>query len=443
MLLVVCWSAAFGQEEGFCQSERFKRAHAGYCIIDIETGAEIGSQNGEEFFVPASLQKIAMSVAALAILGKEHRFTTRLEYQGNIDAEGVLHGDIWIQGGGDPTLSLDVISEWASAIRQKGIRKVDGKILVDASYFETALASPFWFFEDLGNYFGPGACGLSINKNMYKITFQPGANEGDPATILKTDPPLPDLVAHNEVTTGPAGSGDRVYVFGMEYSPVQFYRGTVPIDQPSLTIRAAMPDPPRFCAASLCNQIEATQGIGRSKCYEKTELLSQKESPALEKILEEMNLYSVNLHAEHLLKTIGNGSLKEGAKILESFLNNLGIPAIVRDGSGLARTNMLTPRGFATLLREIRKNPLYQSLYATFPQPGREGSLKAFLPLQGAQLRAKTGRMGQIGNLGGYLILPSGKEYAFCLFCNNYNGPLSDIDEETHRFLNHVIVNFN
>lgn len=387
------------------------------------------------------MQKIPLSAAALAALGPDHRFTTELSYEGTIDNEGILLGDVWIRGGGDPTLSMDALAEWEAALKKQGVQKIDGKLRVDASRLESALASPYWYFEDLGNYYGAGPSALTINENTYRITFQPGAKEGDPATILKTDPVIPDLMVNNEVTTGPAGSGDQVYIFGAEYSPIQHYRGTVPIDRPELTVKAAIPDPAQFCAKTFSAKIQPSQGIEivTSPPTNPQIPLCRKESMPVKDIVNAMNLYSVNLYAEHLLKAIGSGKGRQGRIGLEQFLKNLGIPSQVRDGSGLARTNLITPRGFAALLREIRTNPVYQPIYESFPEAGKTGTLRAFPLLANAVLRAKTGSMSNIGNLGGYIRLPSGKEYAFCLFCNNFDGPMSEIMLEMHRFLSSIL----
>ena len=209
MLLFLCFLFVVQELPAqFFQTDSFKRAQIGISIVDVETEKEMFSANGEQFFVPASLQKIPLSAAAVAFLGEEYCFSTMLEYEGKITSDGHLQGNIWIRGGGDPTLSLDIFAQWEEAIKREGISKIDGKIYVDASCFETGLASPYWQFGDLGNYYGAGASSLTINQNLYRVTFQPGKKEGDPATVLKIDPPIPYLQIHNEVSTGPAGSGD-------------------------------------------------------------------------------------------------------------------------------------------------------------------------------------------------------------------------------------------
>lgn len=427
-------------EEFFNKNPSFKRAHIGIYIAEVETKKEAFSCNAEQFFVPASLQKIVTSAAALEILGENFCFHTDLGYQGTVDEKGVLKGDIWVRGGGDPTLSLEIFSKWEEALKKKGIEKIEGKILVDPSCFESALASPYWYFEDLGNYYGAGASGLTINRNAYEVTFRPGKLEGEPATIEKIEPEMPELLIQNEVTTGPAGSGDRVCIFGSEYSPLQFYRGTVPIDAPTFTVKGAIPDPASFCAAALSRKLQTAQGYEIVKNIKgKKNNLLRIESRPLKEILKEMNHNSVNLYSEHLLKIIGKGQARKGTLEITKFLKKFKIPAEVTDGSGLARTNYITAKGFVELLCQIRNKSSYRSVYHSFPELGKEGSLETFPLISNAEIKAKTGSMAHIYNLAGYLTLESGKEYAFCLLCNNYQGSPNEIKNEMHRFLTHLV----
>lgn len=434
LFLFSCFVSPLSFAEEFFTSDTFKRSHIGIYIQDVKTGELLYAKNAEEYFIPASLQKIATSVAALALLGEEYRFKTEFGYEGTIDAEGVLEGNLWIRGGGDPTLSLSCFAEWEERVKKAGIKKVKGKILVDSSCFENGLASPYWYFQDLGNYYGAGASGLTINNNLYHVTFKPGKKVGDPAEVIKLDPSIPDLIVHNEVTTGPAGSGDQVYIFGMEYAKDQFYRGTVPLDEPTFTVKGAIPDPASFCALKLKEKIETTEGIGFQK-LEGKKALTLIESPPLKEIFKEMNGMSVNLFAEHLLKAMGKGRSKEGALIIEQFLKKQEIPCQVKDGSGLARSNYMTPKGFATLLKKIHEVPSYKSVFASFPEAGTPSTLALFPPIPGCVIKSKTGSMSDIYNLGGYLILPSGREIVFSIFCNHYLGPTKEIRREIHSFL--------
>lgn len=438
VLFCLIFSVVHAQEY-FNKTESFQRAHIGICIVDMKTGKEVYSFNAHQYFVPASLQKVITSVVAVDLLGPDFCFKTDFGIDGEVDEKGNLQGNVWVQGGGDPTLSLDIFEQWREALKKQGIQKIKGKLLVDASCFESALASPYWYFQDLGNYYGAGASGLSINQNLYHVTFQPGLKEGDPATILKIEPTIPNLLVQNEVTTGPPGSGDQVYIFGSEYSPLQFYRGTVPIDQPFFTVKGAIPDPPSFCAVTLCKQLKIEKGYEMARLEKGGEILMSAHSIPLREMLKETNKESINLYAEHLLKVMGEGTAQKGTLKIAEYLKNLGIPAEVRDGSGLARNNYLTPKGFVSLLYHIKKMPQLRCVYESFPELGKEGTLYQFKKVSKATVKAKTGSMTGIYNLGGYLTLESGKEYAFCVICNNYQGPLKEIKGEMHRFLTEFV----
>lgn len=419
----------------FSHTEEWQRAHIGIYILDLNTQKPIYQKNAEQFFIPASLVKIPISTAAVALLGEDYCFTTSLEYEGSIH-EKMLEGNLWIRGGGDPTVSLAHLSQWETDLKSL-ITKINGTLFVDTSCFETALASEYWSFQDLGNYYGAGASGLTLNQNTYHITFQPGEKEHDPATVIKIDPSIPNLTFYNEVTTGPAGSGDQVYVFGSEYSPIQFYRGTIPIDQSTFTIKAAIPDPALLCGSLLSKQLNPTKGIQlireKNKSIPQQTVIACYKSPPLKELLKPMNRFSINLYAEHLLKALGKGNSKQGTKCVEEFLKSLHIPSQIHDGSGLSRTNLLTPKGMVTLLSHIRNSAIYLPVYASLPESNQTGTLQFFSKI--SRLQAKTGSMTNIYNLAGYLTLSSKKQYAFSIFCNYYKGDVKNMKKEIALFL--------
>lgn len=436
--------AAKELSECFCQTEEFQRAHIGIYVLNLKTQKPIYQKNAEQFFIPASLMKIPISAAAIAILGENYRFTTSLEYEGKIDDEKNLTGNVWLRGGGDPTITLASLLQWETDLKSH-IAKINGTLFIDTSCFEIALASSYWSFQDLGNYYGAGASGIALNQNTYHITFQPGKKENDPTTVIKIDPPIPGLTFYNEVTTGPAGSPDLAYVFGSEYSPIQFYRGTIPIDQSTFTIKAAIPDPALLCGLLLCKKLHPTQGMQiirekNTSASQKTVIASYS-SPSLKELLQLMNRFSINLYAEHLLKAMGQGSSKQGTILVEEFLKTLQIPSQIHDGAGFSRTNLLTPKGIVTLLSHIKRSCEYHSICTSLPKPKQDGTLQFFPKISHSCLQAKTGSMSNIYNLAGYLTISPEKQYAFAIFCNHYKGPISDIKKEMALFLETLVEN--
>jgi len=424
--------------EEFLRSPHLEKGHIGIALLDCKTGTMIAEHQSDRYFVPASLTKIPLTFCALETLGPDYRYKTVLGYEGVIE-EGVLKGCLFIKGGGDPTLNADVLDHWKEVLTEKGIATIAGAILVDDTIFETAMASPYWNYQDIGNYYGAGASGLTFHENYYSITFKPGEKLGDPATVIKTTPPLKGVHAFNEVTTGEAGTGDQVTVFGSEYFMTQYYRGTVPIDVETLTIKAALPDPALFCGIQMAEQIPSTLPVQRVPFPpEKMIELDSHLSPPLKNIIKIINTKSHNLYAEHLLKSLGNGQAAKGLTAFNNFLKVRHIDGVFYDAAGVARVNMITPKAMVALLYQI-KNSKNSSLFIDSLAERNEGTLDFIDSLGEAEIRAKTGTLCKVFNLSGYLTLANGREVAFCIMCNNINHPILSLKEDINRLIKKIV----
>ena len=162
----------------FATRPELRGAQIGIDVIDVAGGKRVAGFNPFQALIPASTQKLITTAAAHDLLGPEHRFYTDLVYTGRIE-NGTLRGDVYVIGGGDPTLAspymagvprLDaVINRWREAIRAAGISRIEGRVVGDDAYFGTDGASAGWPWADLGNYYGAGAYGLNINENSYQL----------------------------------------------------------------------------------------------------------------------------------------------------------------------------------------------------------------------------------------------------------------------------------
>lgn len=431
----------------FLYSEEWMhRAHIGASLIDIPSGQELFAHNSKQYFYGGSIQKIALSLCAINLLPKSFRFETRIEKRGFIDSNGLLEGDLWIIGGGDPTLCPKDLELGINELQKTGLKKISGKIYLDTTHFETARASRYWNFEDIANYYGAGAYGLSFNQNQYHITFKSGSKEGLPAQVIGLDPPLEDLLIHNEVTTGPQGSGDQAFVFGSEYSPLQYYRGSIPLEAETFSIKGALPDPALLIATQLSKAFLPSQGyeiVREKRALENRELLFSHFSPFLHELIQQMNPISDNLIAEHLFKEIGAGQGHVAAKKIQEHLSSLGITCHIQDGAGLAKGNLFTPYSFTKLLRHLRSNSKYNDLINSLATPGK-GTLASFPPFKQAELKAKTGSARQTLAIAGYLSTrnnqldstSNNQELAFSLFFNHCELENKALQSKLYEWLN-------
>ena len=307
----------------FAQDSELAGAVISISVIETESGRMIGGHQGQLTCIPASTQKLLTTAVAMDVLGEDHRFTTKLLLTGTVE-DGVLNGNIYIVGGGDPSLGspyLDgvpgmdrTIDRWQAAIATVGIRRINGRVIGDGSYFGTDGASGGWPWSDIGNYYGSGAYGLNIHENFYFLDFLQRGRVGSIPPVQRTRPEVPGLKLTNELRSGPRGSGDQAYVYGAPYGYNNYVRGTIPIGTGRFTIKGAIPDPALFTAQLLCRRLEEA-GISVSLPAESDRsigdglladgrVIDTYASPPLSELVDRTNLRSNNLYAEALLREI-------------------------------------------------------------------------------------------------------------------------------------------
>jgi len=435
------------------KDKALKHASWSVCVMSSKTGKIIAEYNSEMALTPASTMKVITTATALSILGSNFKFKTQLEYSGNIDSLGTLHGNLYIKGGGDPTFGSDrfantnaevILSDWIVKIKSIGIKKIEGKIIADAAIFDNQFVSPDWTWEDIGNYYGTGACGLSIFENQYHIYFKAGKNIGDTATIESIYPEIPYLQLINNVKTGKANSGDNVIIYGSPFSNIRILDGTVPLGKSNYSVEGSIPDPSFFFAyyfnkklsengISISQLPETVRNMKLDKKFIDTSrvLISTYFSPNLESIVYHTNLKSVNTFAEHLLKMMGvkkaqEGSFDAGTKVVEDFLASKKIDIAgfsMNDGSGLSPLDKVTTKQMAGFLLQFMNDAGYDAFYKSLPIAGKSGSIASLFKGTVAEnnLRAKSGYLSGVRSYAGYVTNKSKEVLTFSIIVNNYD----------------------
>ena len=232
--------------------------HASFSVsvYDLEKELPIIKYNAEQSLTTGSVLKVLTTSSALQILGNEFKFQTSLAFEGKL-IDKTLEGNLYILGGGDPTLGPDeksmatLISHWIKKIQHLGIQKITGKIIGYGGLFEKQLTPDTWTWKNMGNWYSAGPCGLSIHQNTYSLYFKPAQKVGNIAQVLHTEPSIPFLQFINEMKTGKTGSGDNGYIYGTHHTFVKYLRGTIPAGKKAFAIKGAIPDPAFFAAYTL------------------------------------------------------------------------------------------------------------------------------------------------------------------------------------------------
>jgi D-alanyl-D-alanine carboxypeptidase/D-alanyl-D-alanine-endopeptidase (penicillin-binding protein 4) len=434
-------------------------ANASICIAvsDSQTGEILIKSDPQQSLEPASILKLVTTATALEVFGPGFRFKTTLTASGTIRND-TLFGDLRIVGGGDPTLGSNYFpennhfwEEWVHAIKSKNIGVVTGNLFLDASIYESQMIPNTWLWEDIGNYYGAGASGISVYDNLYEIHLSSGEEPGKPTKIERINPEIPGLELQNEVLSSDLNS-DQTSVFGSPMENRRIIRGTIPRNKNDFVIKASMPDPSAFVASEFRKKLSAS-GISVSgetkfgKVVQKDTVmdLSIIQSPPLSEIIRVTNHESVNLFAEHFLKQLafsktGLGSTTDGCKFIVEFWKNKGLDMtgfFMNDGSGLSRFNAITATQMVNILNYMKTKSVYSTdFYQSLATVG-SGTLTVFsnenFPNQ--CLRAKSGSMTRVRCYAGYLNTDNGRQLSFTVMLNNFSCSQSEATKKIEEVL--------
>lgn len=417
----------------------------GVAVSDLNTGEILLKSEPQLSLVPASVLKTVTTATALEVFGPEYRFNTTLSYSGTIRND-TLFGDLQVIGGGDPTLGSKYFPEnepfpdkWIEAIQQLNIRNIQGNLIVDAGIYEKQMIPNTWIWEDMGNYYGAGACGLSAFDNLYEIHLDSPKEADKPTKITGISPEIPNLDLKNEVLSSDTNS-DQAYVFGSPMESKRIIRGTIPKNKTDFVIKASVPDPPALLASIFRKKLTINDiSISGQTIFEKAtigEIIVKTKSPPLSDIISITNHESVNLFAEHLLKHLawqatGLGTTKDGCKFVEQFWKDKGIDLsgfFMNDGSGLSRFNAATASQLLAVLNYMHNQSKYSSYYTESLPTSGNGTLYMFNPNEFPEdcLHAKSGSMTRVRCYAGYLTTISGRQLSFVFMLNNFSCTQSD-----------------
>lgn len=446
----------------------FDRTIWGVIVTDT-TGRVLFQHNADDLFVPASNTKLVVAATASALLPPDFHTTTKVFGTDGLD-DGILHGDLVVYGGGDPTFSarcygLDTLtagvcdSIWtrmdmlADSLVARGLKAVEGKLVGDGSYFLPELVHPAWETYDLNWWYAAPVSGLGFNDNSVDFAWAPGPRVGAPA-VVTFQPNLGNFLFENRTHTVEAGNRSTIDFFRAPGTMHIWAEGTAALDHPPDTAYFALPNPNLYFAQALRAALAARGIAVEGPTVATTDSMlyrDARQSPALATLdsrpLSDMLFpildSSQNWFAEMLLKLLGKtqrdtGSWAAGLAVERRFLmDSVGVDSTafhLVDGSGLATSNLIAPRTFVQILRYMRNNPNNAAFMRGLPRAGMPGTLEdrfVGTPLDGRVI-AKTGSISHVNSLSGYLKKPNGRTLIFSVIANNhalsYAAMLHEID---------------
>lgn len=425
-------------------------------VWDAETGRSLYERDTGRSFIPASNTKLYSTAAALDILGPDFRFETRLETDGSIQ-NGVLAGNLIVVGSGDPVIGGrftdgDITAHfrsWADSLKALGIRSIDGHIIGDDDAFDEEYIGYGWQWDDLPWWYAAEMSALSFNDNCVDVRLE-GATEGMPA-VLSWEPMMTSYVTtrNESITIGPERSIEEDY-FRVQGTNDFVIASKVPEGRTEVE-SLAVSNPTAFFVHVL-REVLLSEGIAvRGRSIDIDELavkpsgndhhhLFSHFSPSLAEIVMPLNKRSQNLYAEQVLRAIavakppteaepaaGSSALALDRARKQTF-GAAGIDTMrlqLVDGSGLARQNLVTSTMTARLLHYMWHHDnadTREAFVLSLPVGGVDGTLSSRMRDTAAEgnVRAKTGTLGNVAALSGYVDTANGRTLIVSMMANHY-----------------------
>lgn len=478
---------------GMMAEPTFKESTWGLLVVDLESGEPIYELNADKLFVPASTTKLFSVAAALEVLGPDYRFETPVYARGEVDAAGVLHGDLILVASGDLTLGgrtdtegriafvdadhiyagfspgaavtepdpLAGLKELARQVKQSGVTSVDGDVLIDDRLFEEA--------ESSGS--GPKRCSpIVVNDNLIDVTVSP-RKAGELAEVAWR-PECSALVVDARVLTVEAGQKTELDI-ELHDERGLVVRGRIAADESPRLRPIEVEEPADFARRLFIDALQREEvpvqasavndnchrELPDSSAYTGLRKVACLESPPFSENARLILKVSHNLHASTLPLLLaakqGQRTLGEGLKVERDALVRLGVDVnsiSFGGGAGGTRADYITPRATVALLRTMSQRPEATVFRNALPVLGVDGTLhtavQANSPARG-KFQAKTGTLVWHNGLtdrqlltskalAGYGETKSGRKLALALFVNNVH--LNDALTPTHigQKLGHV-----
>jgi len=421
------------------KNDKRGRENLGVSVFSLSRQETLFELNAESPLMPASTVKLLTAVVALRKLGPDYTYKTMV-YADKAPKNGVLEGNLYLKGGGDPSLVTERLFLLAADVLRTGIKEVRGDIVVDDWIFDQIGHDPRRIPTETDRPYNAPVGGLSFNYNSTTVYFRPGERLGDPARVF-VEPDTGYVRIKNDAKTSKAGSAykiDAVRASSDESGDTIRVTGSIPLGMTEQRRYFNIVSPSSYSgyAMKMLLEMRGVRFAQSSKIVHKevphTAIkITELGSLPLSEIVKLMNKYSNNFIADTILKTLGKelrgspGTMDKGLEVLNEEALRLGLDTKglnLVSGSGLTRINRMSTRQFIQLINASYLDfEVLPELLSSLPIAGRDGTLRS--RMHGTQafgrLRGKTGSIDGVAAIAGVVQSRGGELLAFSVMMND------------------------
>ena len=383
---------------------------------------------------PASIMKLVTTYAALDLLGPAFSWSTPVYADGPV-RNGVLDGNLYIQGQGDPKLVMERTWLLLRRVQGLGIRAITGDIVLDRSAFENVDIDPAAFDGETLRPYNVAPDALLFNFKSVVMTFVP--NRTAQVAQVGFDPPLAGVNLQPTVPLSAGECGDWRTALAAEIAdPTRLrFTGSYPAACGEKVWAVAYADPRSYGARAIGgmwtemgNQLRGQVREGRVPA--ELAPLFEAASPPLAEVIRDINKYSNNVMAQQLFLTLGlqqkkRGTLDAARTTMRQWWNDRigtgeGQP-VFDNGSGLSRDERISAAALGRMLQVAWRSPVMSELMSSLPASGVDGTLKRRGLRSGGAAHLKTGTLRDAAGVAGYVDGTSGRRYVVVAIANHAN----------------------
>ncbi|MBA2619621.1 MAG: D-alanyl-D-alanine carboxypeptidase/D-alanyl-D-alanine-endopeptidase [Acidobacteria bacterium] len=416
----------------------YANARWGVFVLSLKDGRVVCSRDGRQLFNPASIQKTLTAIVALDRLGADFRFKTSVLAANQPDADGNLNSDLTLYGTGAPDFDSEQLTDLVNQLQAKGLKRVKGNVVGDASFFKGASIGDGWTWNDLQWYYGAEGSALSFRENQAAIFMNADGKPAATTDLMQIRGEMkPVESGHIEAFGAERGlESNEIYVWG---NGKRAY-GRIAVHNPALWAAKTLKESLQQKGIIIDGDVKSVdwKTENRADTASLSELAAVQSKP-LGELVQRMNKHSVNLYGEVFLRTIGKrfgaeapdesreiqelrGDDSAGAAVVKKWLRekNVVVDDIqIRDGSGLSRLDFVTPEAFGRALVYAAKSNFGQVFADSLPIAGTDGTLGGRLGNAKGKILAKTGTITFVNSLTGFAQATDDEIYAFAIIANN------------------------
>ena len=409
-------------------------------VQELDSGNVLVDHRSNVPVNPASTMKLVTAFAAFKALGGDYRWPTQFKSDGTIQGD-TLQGDIYWVGSGDPVFDQEGLVGMQQQLRDKGIRKITGGLVLDRHLWGD-IQNPSDFESDVGSLFMTPP---DPHMLAYKVvSVKPERNDMGGVDLV-TNPPLPDIKIDNKINVTPSNASCKALQNHMRANykgGVLHVSGKVPESCLGNEMYVNMLNMREFVQKSFINQWrysggEITDGIKVASVPPHAKTLAVHQSKPMSAILTDMNKYSNNLIARSVFLKLGgehsgNSALQQASSAVKRELATAGVDTenlVLENGSGLSRRERVSANMLAQMLEKAYFSPFKQDFIDTLPIAGKDGTLKYRLKQVGPALRLKTGTLKDVRALAGYWLGDKPMIVVVVINSPNATNYLNDLDK--------------